>query len=195
MKNVTKAITAACLISMSTQTLAIQSQRVVKRAQVIVKSLSIQADTLTQKELKFINNKMNAIKSVLNGNGVPSKPGSLETIYEAVCWLDDDPSFDYNQTKGGTLTGTISEIISECDYRAKATYSSMGTAGISDLKVIEEAPHASAYECHVDDDPSHDFNQDIIGVLVTKNSQQAVEQCAQIADMMYGSIGSSAIKF
>ncbi len=140
-----------------------------------------------------------AIKLV-KGMGGGDHPGGDDpynqaALYEAKCHVDDDSHFDFDQAYAGVITGSISQILSECKQRALATYGTFSSSGINQLKLIN-APHSLMIAiCHIDDDSHFDFDQIIMGKIAGQGTADIKSQCDSIAKSIYGSFSSSGLKF
>lgn len=116
-------------------------------------------------------------------------------MVSAECHVDDDPSLDYNQIIVGTLYGqNLSQVMDSCKMVGEMLYDHKGSAGLQKLNVDVPIPNRMMTgECHIDDDPSFDLNQDIVGVVYGTNMKKLISQCEEIAFMNHGSQSSSAV--
>ncbi len=116
-------------------------------------------------------------------------------MVSADCHIDDDPSLDYNQVMIGTLFGySLSEVINSCKMISEMHYSTKGSAGLQNVNSKVKVPNRmKSGDCHIDDDPSFDLNQDVVGFVYGVNVQSLMNQCEEIALMNHGSQSSSAV--
>lgn len=169
--------------------------RVIRRAQNVVTLLERRSDSLSQRQIDEVAQKVEEITQIISGRvPTPNPPTYGQVIYEAECWIDDDPDFDYNQRQAGMVRGSVGQMIDECRFRAESTYQN-SSAGILRLNPLSDTTHMDTFECHIDDDPDFDFNQIVIGKLYSLSSREATADCAAIAQMAYGSKGSSGIQY
>ena len=116
-------------------------------------------------------------------------------MVSAECHIDDDPSLDYNQVVVGTLYGQdLAQVMDSCKMIGEMHYKQKGSAGLKKLNVDVPVPNRMMTgECHIDDDPSFDLNQDVVGIVYGTNMKKLMSQCEEIAFMNHGSQSSSAV--
>jgi hypothetical protein len=118
-------------------------------------------------------------------------------VLKAVCHIDDDVEFDFNQKVVGTIyASTIEDLEDLCQKKATKAYGSNGSSGLKDVKVHMEYPAGSLLTatCHIDDDIEFDRNQKVIGAIYGSSMESLVNNCQKIAKKNYGSKGSSGIE-
>ena len=171
--------------------------RVVKRQSDAVNELvQERADSLSESELSDILRSLQRIRSVVEGNQPPPPPPNGGPRYAATCHIDDDPNFDFDQNVVGTIRAeTIQILVSECAAIAQSTYGSRGSSGIKEIVLNQNAANVIYHAtCHVDDDPNFDYDQVIAGQVGGATIETVHADCATLAEMLYGSQGSSGIK-
>lgn len=182
-------------LTLMTNSFAANIDRVVRRAQNVVTLLERRSDTLTQRQVNEVAQKIEEITQILAGRTpAPTPPTYGQVVYESECWIDDDPDFDFGQKQAGTVRGSVAQMIDECRFRGESTYSN-SSAGIKNLNPLTDTTHMDVFECHIDDDPDFDFGQVVVGKLYSLSSREATADCAAISAMVYGSKGSSGIQY
>jgi hypothetical protein len=155
-----------------------------------MRSLERNVDDLRASERKEIADLLGEIRSITLGeDDLPL------ARYEAICHIDDDLEFQYDQVIAGTLRAeTIPELLRDCELLAKTSYKQNATYGIKDLRTLSRFP-AQFYSanCHIDDDLDFNVDQIIIGTIYAEDVATMMRDCQSIAQATYRSNGSSGL--
>ena len=155
-------------------------------------------DSLSASDSAQIVHALDRINAVLDGNA-PPRPGPHggNDRFSAVCHLDDDPQFDWDQIVVGKITGnTVENIRNDCAALATSRFGTNGSSGIKDIEYIQADRIQDRFSavCHLDDDPQFDWDQIVVGKITGHNVDQIADDCKAIADARFGTNGSSNIK-
>jgi hypothetical protein len=114
---------------------------------------------------------------------------------QADCWIDDDASFDFGQTSGGTLIGESTwDIRQECAFIAKERYGEVSSSDLQNAKPISVSGTGLLQgHCWLDDDPQFDAGQVDGGLMFAFGSKLLREECAYAAKERYKDQGSSSV--
>lgn len=186
-----KALLFTSLVIM-TSTYASRLSPLTNLAYDVADSIAYEEDYLNSVQRREIRGKLKEIKMIINGMTF----GTGQATYSAKCGIDNDREFTYNQGSGGTIEGTLDQIMRECKVRAEASFGRNSSSGLSKVRVLTAPAHyTTAIECWIDDDPSFTMGQIRIGVLKGTSTQDVLNSCKKIAKDSYGSKGSAGLKF
>lgn len=113
--------------------------------------------------------------------------------YSAYCHLDDDRSFDSDLYSAPIFADTIMDLVQECEDLEEMVFPGEGSSKIKDLQA-PLSPLGRAFECHIDDDPSFDFNILVFAPMFAYDIIEASRECERIQKFYYPQIGSFRVR-
>lgn len=112
----------------------------------------------------------------------------------AICHIDDDSQFDFNQRIAGEVRGSsVQGLLNECESLARVSGLRVFSTGIKEVKIIGSVRGLVTAECQLDDDPQFDNNQLVIGQIAGRSIEEVGLSCSKIADHIYHGRGSSGL--
>lgn len=131
------------------------------------------------------------------GNPYPGNPyPGYSGLMSAECHIDNDWSITYGENIIGQLSGNSAlEILQECKSIAQSTYGSNSSAGIKNIQTSGYLePGIQSAVCHIDNDWSITFNENVVGVIAAESAEKLIQDCKALATATYGSNSSAGIK-
>lgn len=155
-----------------------------------MRSLERNIDDLRASEREEVAELLSEIRAIIIG-----EDEFPEARYEAICHIDDDLDFQYDQVVAGTLRGeTLSDLLRDCEFLAKTSYKENASYGIKGLKTLGRFPSRFySAECHIDDDPDFTASQVVIGTIYGEDVRSMMKDCQSVATSSYRSQGSAGL--
>lgn len=145
-------------------------------------------------KLKKILSRMENTISTADSSPIPPR-GAKPLSYSAVCHIDNDATFTYDENIVGVFRAdSIQEILEDCKSIAKSTYGHWSTSGLKDIQYHGPLnAQIQSSTCHIDNDATFTYNEYIVGQIVGENAAQITQTCKEIATATFGHWSTSGI--